>query len=96
MTAGAPCQLTLTGDEVPHPPPRPTALTPAQREILRALAGGEITSSDAGAIVHAHRDPPAGEERHHYRSSDGRDALTRLARRGLVRRVARGRWELIR
>lgn len=79
---------------------KPAPLTPAQHEIMRLIRQyGAITSTQAGTIVHAHRDPPCrGCQRREtacpYRSSDGSDALKRLMGRGLVRRARPGTWIL--
>jgi hypothetical protein len=50
---------------------------------------------EIGALMRAGRPetPKRGSERHV--SSDGVDALRRLARHGLVERVARGKWRLV-
>ena len=90
-------QLTLDGREVPISGTRTPAFTDAQTEILRALRlYGIITSTAAGRILHAHRKYGCAgcrADRCYFASSDGCDALKRLAERGLVRRVARGRWK---
>lgn len=97
-------QLTIDGREV-------TAciaagrriLTGPQREILRWVAAhDEISPLQAGAIVHAHREPPcrniAGGARGRgvaccpWTSSDGSEALKRLVARGLLERRGRGRY----
>lgn len=94
-------QLTLDGVEVEHTTVTRARqpLTGAQREILRWLrANGKIRAFEAGTIVHAHREPPCRSRTQgggitaccEHASSDGVDALKRLANRGLVRRVARG------
>lgn len=106
-------QLMIDGGEVPHPPPRATSasarLSDGQRDILRLLrAQGEITSTAAGELIHAHRSGLQRREhdrraaRHPYGGAaccafacaDGRDAMMRLRARGLVERFARGRWRL--
>ena len=86
--------------------PKP-ALNGAQRAILRVIeAEGTIRPVEAGVIVHAHRDQPcrlagaAGADRYKgggvaccaYASSDGVEALKRLAKRGLVERQGKGRY----
>lgn len=90
-------QLTLDGGEE-----TPAALTGqrapftrAQMEILQLIAHHDITSTDAGRILHAHR--AGGCKRCAtgpcpYAASDGGDALKRLQERGLVRRLAPGLW----
>lgn len=93
-------QLTFDGREVPIDKSTAPVFSAAQTEILRAIRlYGIITSTAAGRILHAHREHGcrhcrAGECP--YASSDGCDALKRLAERGLVRRVARGRWKALR
>ena len=93
-----PLQLTIDGREEPTSEagiPRRAPLSAAQLAILRALAAGEITSTDAGRIVHAHREPPCERCRRGscgFASTDGSDALKRLAARALVRKVAAGIW----
>jgi len=84
-------QLTIDGaEEERRIAPRGRAgLTAAQRAILRLLAERDITSSEAGQIVHLHRRPPCErcrwDRRCGYVATDGGDALRRLERRGLVR-----------
>src|SRR6516165_5864756 len=96
MTTGL--QLTLDGraELLVRTPGRLAPLTAAQRVILRALADREtIRSTEAGRIVHAHRDPPCDRCRRGccgFTSTDCSDALKRLAKRGLVRRIAAGLW----
>jgi hypothetical protein len=96
MTSGL--QLTLDGraELLVRTPGRIAPLTAAQLVILRALADREtIRSTEAGRIVHAHRDPPCDRCRRGccgFTSTDGSDALKRLAKRGLVRRIAAGLW----
>ena len=97
-TAIAGAQLTVDGAEVPAPAiPSRVPLTPAQREILRLAREHErISASEAGAIVHAHRTPTCtrcSRGSCGFTSSDGSDALKRLGKRGLVRRVSAGVWE---
>jgi hypothetical protein len=101
-------QLTIDGRVVPHPAaPGPAPLSSAQKAILRQLGEqGYIRSVEAGLIVHECRSqylhavdigPDVADAYlrvcRQYASSDGNDALKRLANRGLVRRVAPGRWE---
>jgi hypothetical protein len=92
-TAG---QLTIDGREEQREVvlTRRAPFTPVQREILRLLAERDITSSEAGRIVHAHRSPPCSRCAHScgFVASDGGDALKRLQGRGLVRRVRAGVW----
>lgn len=93
-------QLTLDGREEPigRRMTRP-ALSGVQRQILRSLANRELTSTEAGRIVLPHRDPPCGrcgQGRCGFTSTDGSDVLKRLAARGLVRRIAAGRWRATR
>jgi hypothetical protein len=78
----------LDGSETTHPPPHFRPMTAAQAEIVRIMrATGQIRIAQAGRIVAAHtlgeRDP----------GTIGRDAMTRLARRGVAQRVARGIWQ---
>jgi hypothetical protein len=76
-------------------------LTEAQREILRTARAnrGVIRSVQAGVILHAHREQPCPRADARgcceYAAGDGGDALTRLASRGLARRVGRGIWEVV-
>lgn len=98
-------QLTFDGREVSVAATVPGHLSPAQRAILRAarITGGQITTSQAGKIMHAGREDgfahvqaSYGQPRCcDYCSSDGSDALKRLRDRGLVRRVSRGLWEVV-
>lgn len=90
-------QLTLDGgEETPAVPAGQRApFTDAQHEILRLIAEHDITSTDAGRILHAHR--AGGCKRCAtgscpYAASDGGDVLKRLQQRGLVRRLAPGLW----
>lgn len=91
-------QLTLDGREIPTEDvatrSSSTGLNPAQREILAHLhRHGSIRPVDAGRIVHAARGP--GRSKRAHWSSDGHQALKRLAARGLVQPpVEPGRpWE---
>jgi len=94
----AAAQLTVDGGETPlaelH---SPAWLTPAQRAILhQAREQTRISATEAGSIVHAHRSPPCprcARGTCGFTSSDGTDALKRLRKRGLVRRVRAGVWE---
>ena len=89
-------QLTLDGEQVPLEQLPRGRFTPAQREILRLVVEQrEISPKEAGLIVHAYRDPPCArctQGRCGFASSDGSDALKRLAKRGLVCRGAAGIW----
>lgn len=95
-------QLTMDGREEQVRTGHATSagFTPAQREILKLIATyGTVTSMAAGKIVHAHREPRCKRcadsglvNTCPYASSDGGDALKRLKERGVVRRVAPGRW----
>jgi hypothetical protein len=92
-------QLTVDGGEEQvstAAPSRHASFSHAQREILRLLAERtHVTSTEAGRIVHLHREPACRhcrEGRCPWAASDGGDALKRLQARGLVRRVARGLW----
>ena len=90
-------QLGLDGRETEHPVVHPRPLTERQRElVLWMRLRGVVRPIEVGAIMHAGRDVPLrrGAERHP--SSDGVDALKRLEARGLVERVARGQWRLLR
>ena len=93
-----PRQLTLDGREVTAPASPPAPLTPAQRAILQLARERErISPAEAGAILHAHRDPPCPRcalGSCAFTSTDGHDALGRLADRGFVRRIGRGTWAL--
>lgn len=88
-------QLTLDGREVVVPRLRP--LTDRQRELLRFIRErGVVRPIEVGQIMHAGR-PNRCHRCDHlgscpYVSSDGSDALRRLALRGLVARRARGQW----
>lgn len=70
--------------------------TDAQREILRFIQNyAAITSTQAGVIVHAHREGGCYSCRRGtcpWVSSDGSDAMKRLRKRGLVKRHHRGVW----
>lgn len=95
-------QLDIYGGETDHVAvlKKGAAFTPAQREILQLIARyGTVTSTAAGRIVHAHREPRCARctdterfGRCPWVSSDGGDALKRLMARGLVRRVRPGVW----
>lgn len=48
-------QLTLDGQEIRHPAPTSARLGPHEREVLRTLGFGSLTSTQAGKICHAIR-----------------------------------------
>ncbi|MBA2742499.1 MAG: hypothetical protein H0U46_10860 [Actinobacteria bacterium] len=102
-------QLTLDGREVQHPAPtgaRPP-LGPAQREVLRKLAFGSLTTTQAGVIVHDIRRERGrgscgfgaknGQSDYsglgccRYASTDGSAVMKRLADRGYLERHG-GLW----
>jgi len=91
-------QLTIDGGEelVEHRASGRAPLSAAQFDILRMLAEHDvITSTDAGRIVHANRNPPCERCRRGrcgFTSTDGSEALRRLQARGLVRKIAAGLW----
>lgn len=94
-------QLTLDGGEE-NPAGavgrKAASFSRAQREILRlARENGGIKPYEAGEIVHAHRSPPCrrcASGDCPYTSSDGVDALKRLAKRNVVERAAHG-WYVL-
>lgn len=76
-----------------------SAYSSAQMEILRMVRLlGNLTSTQAGKIIHAHREGGCNKcratDRGHckWAASDGGDGMKRLAARGLVRRVREGTW----
>lgn len=90
-------QLTIDGrEELYERTARCNALTAVQLDILRVLAERRtITSSEAGRLVHAHRQPSCERckrGRCGFTSTDGTAALRRLQERGLARRIAAGLW----
>ena len=90
-------QLTIDGREeiVELGPSRHAPLSAAQYEILRMLSEHDVTSSDAGRIVHAHRDPPCERCRRGrcgFAAGDGSQALRGLEARGLARRISACLW----
>lgn len=93
-------QLDVFGGETEHQDVNAKRhyFTPAQREILRFIQNyGAITSTQAGVIVHAHRENGCYSCRRgtcRWVSSDGTDAMTRLRNRGLVKRHHRGLWRM--
>lgn len=97
---GTTTQLDIYGGETAHVEITKAAapLTPCQREILRLIQNlGSVTSSQAGRIVHAHRDGGCQrcrdvDRRCRFAASDGHDAMKRLTARGIVRRHHRGLW----
>ena len=95
-------QLGLDGTEVVHPVRHPRPLSDRQREVLRMIGIlGAVRPLEVGKLMHAGaRKHPAGTALVEgpccqYASSDGCDALRRLERRGLVRRIHRGQWTLV-
>ena len=90
-------QLGFDGTEVEHPVPAPRPLSQRQREVLVYVrACFPVRPLDVGVLMHAGREHAclicaAGGHCEHA-SSDGADALGRLAARGLVTREARGAW----
>lgn len=65
-------------------------------DVMRHLRRvGHIRPVEAGLILYAHTEPSeaAVDRRARYASSDGSEMLRRMAKRGLVRWVSRGRWE---
>jgi hypothetical protein len=76
-----PVQLTFDGREVPHPLPKPRAMTERQRQLWLWGAftpENEFTTADAGRFF-----------------ADPNGALRRLETFGRVRRLGRGRWRAI-
>lgn len=89
-------QLGLDGREQSHPVRAPRPLSTRQRELVRYMREhGVVRPREIGLLMRAGRPTPVrrGGERHI--SSDGVDALQRLAKRGLAERVERGRWQLV-
>ena len=65
-------------------------------DVMRQIRKvGHIRPVEAGLILYAHveRSPEAAERRARYASADGSEMLRRMAKRGLVHWVSRGRWE---
>lgn len=91
-------QLDILGGETEHAAvmAKRHQYSTAQREILRFVQNyGAITSTQAGVIVHAHREGGCYRCRRGgcpFLSSDGSDAMKRLRDRGLVKRHHRGLW----
>lgn len=94
-------QITLEGELEPagRASLRRRGLTTAQLRILRAIdaAGDMITTIAAGRIIHEMREKPCErcadrEDRCAFVAIDGREALERLAARGVVRKVSGGLW----
>lgn len=91
-------QLTLDGREVERVT-RARPLTDRQCAVLRVMrAHDDVRPLLVGMLMHE------GRERLcacfegvpcRYASSDGADALKRLARRGLVARASRGHWRAV-
>jgi len=93
-------QLTLDGREEQGGPPLPRRrtppLSPAQLDVMRQIRKiGWIRPVEAGLILYAHVESSeaAVDRRARYASADGSEMLRRMAKRGLVHRVSRGRWE---
>jgi hypothetical protein len=92
-------QLTIDGREVEVP--RIYPLSNRQRELLRFIRShGVVRPIQVGMLMHRGRANPCLLCLLHgtpcqYASSDGYDALARLARRGLVMRIQRGRWTAV-
>lgn len=91
-------QLDIYGGETEHVEvsSQRSTFSAAQREILRFMGNyGAITSTQAGVIVHAHREGGCYRCRRGtcpWVSSDGSDAMRRLRDRGFVKRHHRGLW----
>lgn len=90
-------QLTIYGSEVPVGVAGASLYSEAEREVWRiARAAGAIRSTEAGRIVHAHREngcKGVGSSVRaccRYAAEDGRQLCLRLVKRGLMRRVAPG------
>jgi hypothetical protein len=98
-------QLGLDGTETMLPLRLGRPLTERQRELVAYMrAHGVVSPTELGVLMHQGRETPCVVLLDFRRmpvgccehaSSDGGDALRRLARRGLVERIARGRWQLI-
>jgi hypothetical protein len=89
-------QLGLDGAETPYPTRMPRPLSERQRELVAWMrAVGDVRPLDVGQLMHAGRTTPLRLGAARHVSSDGVDALRRLERRGLVERVARGRWRVV-
>jgi hypothetical protein len=102
----APPQLTIDGDEEARRETK--ALTQLQQRILARIRDtGQIRSVEAGRMVHEARGKYCashGGARAHmnrgedslgccaYASADGLDAMKRLTKRGLVKKVSPGIW----
>lgn len=69
-------------------PPLPSTYIEVMRHIRR---NGFIRPIEAGLIMYAA--VGAHESRYRYASADGSEILRRMAKRGLVHKVSRGRWE---
>lgn len=95
--------MTLEGGEVPleqvaAAPRSSWRPTGVQAAIMRKIAAdGFISSTDAGVIVHESRGRPCGGYLGggccRWASTDGLEAMKRLAAHGVVVRVVAGRWE---
>lgn len=96
-------QLGLDGHETPYPMRKTRPLSDRQREVLRWMRTFEsVRPFQVGRMMHAAGKHPIGwilasgtGPCCKHASSDGSDALRRLAKRGLVERVRRGSWRLI-
>lgn len=80
-----------------RPPPALAGLGPAQDAVLRALwAARQMTADEAGELAHRLRECACAErecEARGYWLRDGRELLSSLRRRGLLRRRrADGLW----
>lgn len=100
-------QQTLDGQEIKHPAPTRTHIGPHEREVLRALGFGSLSSTQAGTICHDVRGHcgyrvPYGEwnvrgSRYMgggccpYAVSEGTEVMKRLKRRGFVEKIG-GLW----
>ena len=98
-------QLGLDGSESTHPVRKVRPLSARQRELVAYMRQhGDVSPTDVGVLMHQGRERPCVIRLDFRRgrtscckfaSSDGSDALRRLARRGIVERVKRGRWRLV-
>lgn len=91
-------QLTIDGrEEEPREAVSARApYTAAQHEIMElARRQGHVHSREAGRIVHLHREPQCARclrNKCAFAPADGSEALKRLAKRGILRRVTPGLW----
>ena len=96
-------QLTIDGREVSIAASRPPRFGPNQREVLRALGFGTLTSTQAGTLVHSRRGHCGFGARSigtyngsgccAYAATDGSAVLRTLLERGIVEKAA-GLWVL--